>query len=181
MRKLVFWFLLLGLTFGCATTYRSGRTMKYQPSYSVSVSFAKEDVPADATDHSFILKATLKGGGEIITQCDRGNSDSEFVVCLFGASNPEMSFTVLQVWNNVVIRDTDNQLHVGKNVPSVNQYLCATNVKVGIAANELRLNNDGSLDSEYSFFLPSDYHEPACQYHITTRTMVDAMAMPATK
>lgn len=182
MRKVVFWFVLLGLfTASCATTYHSGRTGKYQPFYVVSVSFDKEDVPADAADHSFILEAVLKDGGEIGTQCDRGNSDSEFVVCLFKANNLEMSFTVLQVWNNVVIRNTDNQLHVGKNVPSVNEYLCATNVKVGISANALRLNNDGSLDPEYSFFLPSDNHEPACKFKITERTMENAMETQAKK
>lgn len=181
MRRMIMVLIISSLTFACATTYRSGRTVTYQPFYMVSVTFAKEDVPADSADHSFILKAELKDGSVITTQCDRGNSDSEFVVCLFSAGNPEMSFTVLQVWNNVVITDSDNQLHVGKNVPSMNEYLCATNVKVGISASDLRLNNDGSLDPEYSFFLPSDDHEPACTYHITDRTMVDAMAMPATK
>lgn len=181
MRRLMLVFIIIGLITGCATTYRSGRTVQDRPFYMVSVTFAKEDVPADSADHSFILDATVVGGGEITTQCDRGNSDSEFMVCLFKTSNPEMSFTVRQVWDNVVIKNTDNQLHVGKNVPSMNEYLCATNVKVGISANELRLKNDGNLDPEYEFFLPSDYREPACRYHITDRTLVDSMARAATK
>lgn len=177
MRKTMFLFILVSLTCSCAATYRSGRTMKYEPYYMVSVTFAKEDVPADSTDHNFILEALNNDGVAYTTQCDRGNSESEFMVCLFKTSNPEMSFTVKQVWENVVIQNSDSQMHVGKNVPSVNEYLCATNVKVGISANELRLNNDGSLDAEYEFFLPSDYHEPACRFHITARTVVDAMTV----
>ncbi len=181
MRRMMMTFIVIGLTFGCATTYRSGRETNYEPSYVVSVTFAKEDVPSDSADHSFILEAKVVDGGTIYTQCDRGNSDSEFVVCVFYTGYPEMSFNIRQVWQNVVIRNSDDQMHVGKNVPSNNEYLCATNVKVAISANELRLHNDGTLDAEYEFFLPSDNHEPACQFHITNRTMMDAMAVKADK
>ncbi len=181
MRNLVFTVILVGLASGCATTYRSGRTTKYQPFYAVSVSFYKEDAPADSMDHRFILEALNGNRVTYSTQCDRGKPDSEFVECFFTTNNPEMSFDIRQVWENVGSENSDNQLHIGKNVPSMNEYLCATNVKVGIAANELRLNNDGSLDPEYTFNLPSDFHQPACQYHITARTMVDAMTTQANK
>lgn len=187
MRKLVFWFVLLGLfTASCATTYHSGRTGKYQPFYMVSVTFYKEVASADSADHRFILEAKWEDAGAPLgyrvayAQCDRGEPASDSVECLFATSNPEMSFDILQIWENIDNRGLNNQAHKGENVAPTNKYLCA-NVSVGISANELRFNNDGTLDPEYKFNLPSDYDDPTCKFKITERTMVNAMETPAKK
>ncbi len=180
MRKLAFWFFLIDLTFGCAGTYHSGRTGKYQPFYAVSVQFYKEDASADSASHRFVLEAKRGNNSVpfIITQCDRGNSNSESVECFFITSNPEMSFDILQVWDSSDgqqdSQDSDNLRHKGKNV--ANSYLCG-NMRVGMSANEIRRNNDGSLDPEYTFNLPSDRSDPSCRFRITDRTMRDAMTV----
>lgn len=182
MRKLAFAFILFGLTFACAATpYHSQREMRHQPFYTVVVTFYKEDISAGSADHRFILEAKWEDAAAPLgyrvsyTQCDRGETNSEFVECLLGTNNPEMKFNILQVWENPdshkdVSHDPDTLTHKGPD--PVTSYLCG-NVAVGVSASELPLTNNGLHDPQYTFNLPSDNGRD-CGFQITDRTLVNA-------
>lgn len=179
MRKLAFAFVLIGLNFGCATTYHSRSEGEYQPFYTMVVMFAKKDTVAESAFHRFILEAkwdeinTPFGYRVTYAQCDRGETNSDYVECLFMTSKHEVNFTIKQ------IRENPNTLKHESN-HMVGNYMCGK-VIVGVSENELGLNSNGAHDPEYMFNLHSHYKDSACQFQITTRTLVNAKVMRTNK